>query len=109
MGDPSVGRHWLLGVLDRTGRLPLDTPALAPTTSLVEAWVAAGQAAGVDDAMLAILVGAHYRLEPADLAKAEPRAQRLVPESFARKHLLLPLRETDRELVVATADPSDFE
>ena len=41
MGDPSVGRHWLLGVLDRTGRLPLDTPALAPTTSLVEAWVAA--------------------------------------------------------------------
>ncbi len=109
MGDPPVGRHWLLGVLDRTGRLPPDTPVLAATTPLAEAWVAAAEAAGVDDAMLAILVGAHYRLKPADLTKAEPRAQRLVPESFARKHLLLPLRETDRELVVATADPSDFE
>ncbi len=109
MGDPSVGRHWLLGVLDRTGRLPPDTPVMAATTPLAEAWSTAAEAAGVDDAMLAILVGAHYRLKPADLTKAEPHAQRLIPESFARKHLLLPLRETDRELVVATADPSDFE
>ena len=109
MGDPTVGRHWLLGVLDRTGRLPPDTPGLDPNTPLAEAWDIAAKVAAVDDAMLAVLVGAHYRLKPADLTTADPRALRLVPESFARQHLLLPLRETDRELVVATADPSDFE
>ncbi|HLB09894.1 MAG TPA: ATPase, T2SS/T4P/T4SS family, partial [Gemmatimonadaceae bacterium] len=32
-----------------------------------------------------------------------------LPEKFARERLIFPLRETDRRLVVAVADPSDFE
>jgi len=36
-------------------------------------------------------------------------ALRLVPESLARRYTVFPLRESDREIVLATADPSDLD
>jgi CheY-like chemotaxis protein len=46
---------------------------------------------------------------PANLSAADPKAARLLPEELARRFNVFPLREDDRQLVVATADPSNLE
>ncbi|HVZ76661.1 MAG TPA: hypothetical protein VG818_01620, partial [Gemmatimonadaceae bacterium] len=43
-------------------------------------------------------------IELADLTEASPAARALVPERWARHCRILPLRATDSEIVVATAD-----
>jgi len=55
------------------------------------------------------VVAEFFRMEVADFSEADPDAFRAVPEALARKHLVFPMRETDRQLVVATADPTDVE
>jgi type II secretory ATPase GspE/PulE/Tfp pilus assembly ATPase PilB-like protein/8-oxo-dGTP pyrophosphatase MutT (NUDIX family) len=49
------------------------------------------------------------RLEVADLESAHPAARALVPERWARRFCVLPLRATDDHVVLATADPLDLE
>jgi type II secretory ATPase GspE/PulE/Tfp pilus assembly ATPase PilB-like protein/ActR/RegA family two-component response regulator len=58
---------------------------------------------------MAELVAQYFRLQVANFLIADPNAFLLVPEALARKHLIFPLAETDRHLVVATADPTDVE
>ncbi len=48
-------------------------------------------------------------LDVADLARAHPAARALVPERWARRFGVLPLRATDDYIVLATADPLDLE
>jgi type II secretory ATPase GspE/PulE/Tfp pilus assembly ATPase PilB-like protein/ActR/RegA family two-component response regulator len=64
---------------------------------------------GIPDTKLAELVAEYFRLDVADFTGTDPNAFLLVPEAMARKHLIYPLAETDRSLVVATADPTDVE
>jgi len=85
---------------------PLDVP---PETSAEDAWGVVGRATGVSDGQLSDLVAQYFRLQVANFAIADPNACLLVPEAMARKHLIFPLAETDRHLVVATADPTDVE
>ena len=66
-------------------------------------------ATGTSQEELAERVAAHYRLEVADLSTADPHAHRLIPGVVARKRNVVPLRYTDRSLVVATADPVSME
>ena len=51
----------------------------------------------------------YFRLEVADINAADPNAALLIPETMARKHLIFPLFEDDRQLVVATCDPTNVE
>ncbi len=69
--------------------------------------VAAGCGISQDD--LAKLVARHFKLDVADLGSSEPAAAKLVPEKVARQFLVFPIREDDRRLVVATADPTNYE
>ncbi|HMV30641.1 MAG: ATPase, T2SS/T4P/T4SS family [Gemmatimonadales bacterium] len=97
---------WLLQTLVDSG--------LVTTTQLVgihpggSVWQAVVDHGLVTDEALAAAVARQFRLQVADLAGADPRAARLVPESVARKHLVLPLSATERHIVLATADPRDF-
>jgi len=101
--------HWLLDAARRAG-LPLgEGVAVDAAASLTDAWTAVARAAHVSEDELAHRVATHYRLGAADLQAAEPRALSLVPEKVARRHNVFPLRETDRQLVVATANPNDLE
>ncbi len=54
-------------------------------------------------------LAAHFRLDVADLTAAHPAARALVPERWARRFRVLPLRATDDWIVLATADPLDLE
>jgi type II secretory ATPase GspE/PulE/Tfp pilus assembly ATPase PilB-like protein/ActR/RegA family two-component response regulator len=100
--------HWLVDLAQRGGMLPPDARPVDFTTPLADAWAEVGRVAGVPEDELARRVAAHYRLRVADCAAAEAKALKLVPEKVARRHHVFPLRETDRQLVVAVSDPTDL-
>ena len=66
-------------------------------------------AARIDMAELARVVAAHFRLPLADLSDRSAHLERIVPGAVARRLEVLPLRHTDRALVVASADPVGME
>jgi len=67
------------------------------------------RAAGVTETELSGVVAEFFRMTVADFSNADPTAFLLVPEDFARKHTIYPISGSDRQLVVATADPTDIE
>ncbi len=101
-----VGAHWLVGVVERAGH---HCPPPPDGAGMAEVWrtVAAACHVSLDD--LAKLVARHFKLDVADLGSAEPAAAKLVPEKVARQFLVFPIREDDKRLVVATADPTDYD
>ena len=107
MATSSGQQHWLIGVAGRARlgdlrdmRLSLDTP---PT----QAWEQTATWLEVSQEALAEHVATTFRMKVADLGSAEPEAARVLPEADAQRLLVLPLRATDRTLVLATADPLD--
>jgi type II secretory ATPase GspE/PulE/Tfp pilus assembly ATPase PilB-like protein/ActR/RegA family two-component response regulator len=105
----STSMHWLARIADRAGLVISERLEVPPDTKAEDAWATVGRAVGESDKRLAELVAEYFRLEVANLSAADPNAFLLVPEAMARKHVIFPLAETDRHLVVATADPTDVE
>jgi type IV pilus assembly protein PilB len=103
------GTHWLLDIARADRLLGTEEPAIAPTTPLADAWRIVARAGGMTESQLANNVAAHVHLRVADFTTADAHAIDLIPERLARDRLLFPLRETDHQLVVATADPHDME
>jgi type II secretory ATPase GspE/PulE/Tfp pilus assembly ATPase PilB-like protein/ActR/RegA family two-component response regulator len=54
-------------------------------------------------------VGTRFRLRVADLGQLEPGARTALPEALARRYRVLPIRETDSYLEIATANPFDLD
>jgi type II secretory ATPase GspE/PulE/Tfp pilus assembly ATPase PilB-like protein/CheY-like chemotaxis protein len=104
-----VTRHWLVRVAERAGLLGAGVPSVAAGAPAREAWAAVTRAAGISEARLAAEVARYFRLESADPGGVDPEAPLLVPESLARRHLVLPLAVRDRQLFLATCDPTDVE
>ena len=75
----------------------------------VEVWSGLAAAADLPERELAILVADYFRLEVADLDRAEPSAVLDVAADLATRYLVFPLERSDRTLVVATADPTNVE
>jgi len=101
--------HWLFRVAERAGVQAADRPALTPSTSVRDAWSRVTKALGINDRQLATIVAGHFRLEVADLGAADRAAAESVPESVARKFHIFPIEQTDRQLIVATCDPTDLD
>jgi type II secretory ATPase GspE/PulE/Tfp pilus assembly ATPase PilB-like protein/ActR/RegA family two-component response regulator len=96
-------------VAARSGLVGPNDTVVALETALPEAWTAVARATGLSDSDLAARVANHYRLSVADLQAGEASALSLVPEKTARRFLVYPLRATDRQLVVAMANPTDLD
>ncbi|NJD19789.1 MAG: type II/IV secretion system protein, partial [Gemmatimonadetes bacterium] len=96
-------------VASREGFPGADAIRIPSHASLEEVWRTAMSACGVDAATLAAAVARSFRTQVADFALSEPTAAKLLPASVARKFTVFPLRDTDRHLVVATADPTQVE
>ena len=101
--------HWLLDATRRAGLPVADAARVDAAAPLADAWAAVARAARMTEDQLASTIATHYRLGAAELQAAEPRAQILVPEKLARRHHVFPLRETDRQLVVASSNPNDLD
>lgn len=102
------GMNWLINAAEKAGWRAANRPAISAATPLDEAWSAVTQAYGVTETDLAAQVAALFRLQPATMEGIEPRAVKLLPEKLARKHNVLPIRETHNEIVVASSDPTDY-
>ena len=101
--------HWLVRIAERAGFADYERPELSPGASAGDAWSSVTKAYGLSDPKLSELVGQYFRLDVAELDKADPNAALLIPETMARKHHIYPLLEDDRNFVVATCDPTDVE
>ncbi|MEO7218577.1 MAG: ATPase, T2SS/T4P/T4SS family [Gemmatimonadaceae bacterium] len=100
--------NWLINAAEKAGWQTDARPPISATTPLEQAWRSTVQAYVVSEADLSAQVAALFRLDVASLDAVEPRAIKLVPEKIARKHHVLPIRETQNEIVIATSDPTDY-
>jgi type II secretory ATPase GspE/PulE/Tfp pilus assembly ATPase PilB-like protein/ActR/RegA family two-component response regulator len=101
--------HWLVRIAERAGYADRERPDLAPGSTAPEAWSEVTRAYDISDPQLAGLVAEYFRLEVADINRADPNAALLIPEMMARKHLIYPVYEDDKQIVVATCDPTNVE
>jgi type IV pilus assembly protein PilB len=107
---PSRGvRHWLLTVAKSAGIRDVEALYTAATLPIEEAWMAVADGLRLTDEALARLVAAHYRLAVADLEGSDGDLIARIPERVARKYGVLPIREDDGHLVIATSDPTDHD
>ncbi|MBI1967937.1 MAG: type II/IV secretion system protein, partial [Gemmatimonadetes bacterium] len=109
MPEFSFPDEWLTGALERV----LTAEQLAelrtradPAATLWEAVVA--QQLATDEQILNALSD-RFRLKLADLSQIDPAAKDAIPEQVARRYRLLPIRQTDSYLEVATANPFDID
>jgi type IV pilus assembly protein PilB len=105
----SVKQHWIVDIARRANLPNADRLSIPASTSTEEAWAVAGEVCAVGEDDLTRHVAEHFKIPVAQLAASESHALKLVPEATARRHKVLPLRQTDRQLVVATANPGDYE
>ncbi len=104
-----MSSHWLMGVARRanlSGTEDLDVPADTPTA---EAWRIVSEASGLDAGSLAEVLAKIFSLDSADLDAAARTATRLIPGDLARRFHVMPLRDMERQIVIATANPTDLE
>jgi type II secretory ATPase GspE/PulE/Tfp pilus assembly ATPase PilB-like protein/ActR/RegA family two-component response regulator len=99
--------HWIVRVArdqDLTGAAQLDVATSAP---IDVAWRTVERACGIDGDELCRVVAKAFRTRVADLPRAEATAVKLLPDSVARRFGVFPVRDLDRSLEVATADPAN--
>ncbi|MEQ1855814.1 MAG: ATPase, T2SS/T4P/T4SS family [Longimicrobiales bacterium] len=106
---PKGALHWLLRIAERAGYTEQQRPDVAVGAPAPLAWTEVTKAYGVTDPQLAELVAEYFRLDVADINLADPNAALLIPEVMARKHHVFPLSEDDRQIIVATCDPTNVE
>jgi type IV pilus assembly protein PilB len=101
--------HWLAAAAARAGLNGADVLVIPGDISLIDSWEIATRTLGISAPELASTLAPALGLAEADFQKAEPLALPLLPERIARKYHVFPLREDERHLVVATADPTNIE
>jgi len=101
--------HWLAAAAARAGIKGADVLVITGDIGLIDAWEIASRTLGMSPQELASSLAPAFGLAEADFEKAEARALSLLPERIARKYHVFPLRENERHLVVATADPTNIE
>jgi type II secretory ATPase GspE/PulE/Tfp pilus assembly ATPase PilB-like protein/ActR/RegA family two-component response regulator len=102
-------QHWLVDVARKAKFLDADRLDIPATAPINDAWEAVNRISRLGDGDLERAVAAHYRINVARFDTHEARALKLVPESVARRFGVLPLRETDRSIYVATSTPLDLD
>ncbi len=109
MDKVMVSRHWMQKVIQGAGLNGSQELELESGLDVAEVWRLAENACGLTGTELARVVAAHFRLQAADFSTAEARALKLVPQDLAERFSVFPLREDDRNLIVATSDPMDLD
>ncbi len=101
--------HWLEGAVARAGLAGASSLSIPGDVGNVEAWDIAARTLGLAPVELASRIASQFGLRVAEFERTDPRALALLPERLARRYHVFPLRENDRNIYVATADPTDIE
>ncbi len=108
-GSGDRGTHWCTRVAARAGYAFAADLAIPAKTATADAWHMVCGAIGLTEEEFAGLVVTHARVGAARWNQADGQAMRLVPERIARQFNVFPLREDDRAIFIATADPNDLD
>jgi type II secretory ATPase GspE/PulE/Tfp pilus assembly ATPase PilB-like protein/ActR/RegA family two-component response regulator len=100
--------HWLTTAANRAGLPAAADLKIGRAVSTATAWDAASRGLGLTVSELAIRLAPGLGVRVANIDGAESRALTLLPEKLARRFQVYPLREDDRTITVATADPMDL-
>ena len=98
---------WLAEILASSGTLRPDQAEELRKHEGETVWQRAVKRGYTTDAAIIQTLSDKFRVKPADLTKADPRAITLLSEALARKHRVLPISANDRSITLATADPHD--
>lgn len=104
-----AGAHWCARIAQRAGYAAASEIAIPHGAPIADAWQMVCGAIGITEEEFAKLVVKHARLSAAQWERADSQALRLLPERLARQFKVFPLREDDRAIYVATADPNDLD
>ncbi len=104
--QPTTPSHWLKDVAGHAG-LDLDLPLRPDLPTLKAAWSRVVTACNTTDAEFTRRVAGHFRIGVADVTQRDAQAVRLIPEHVARRYGILGVALTERNVVVATFDPSN--
>ena len=91
---PPGAIHWMVRIAERAG-LEGKRPDVSSGSPATDAWAAVTKGYGISDQRLSELVAEYFRLDVAEMDKAEPNAVLLIPEMMARKHHVFPVIEDD--------------
>jgi type IV pilus assembly protein PilB len=100
---------WLLQVAQKSFENLDRLSMLEQPMDLGEAWRQIIRLTGVDSWSLARAVADAFHLDVAKLDDIDFHSAKKIPETLARRHHALPLREEGGELLVAVADPTKLE
>jgi len=101
--------HWLATIALRADLGDAMSSGVSNETPVEKAWPRVADVLGKTQEELAKGVAEALRLPVAHLTAVEPSVISFLPKEQAERLNVCPLRSTDRELVVATSDPLDFE
>ncbi|HVA56378.1 MAG: ATPase, T2SS/T4P/T4SS family [Gemmatimonadaceae bacterium] len=101
--------HWLEGAVARAGLAGASSLSIPGDVENIEAWDIASRTLGLSPTDLASRIASQFGLRVAEFERTDPGALALLPERLARRYHVFPLRENERHIYVATADPSDIE
>jgi len=102
-------QHWIVDIARRAKLANNEQLTVPADLSTEDAWAKTSEVCRIGEDDLTRHVANYFKLPVAQLSGAESHALKLVPELIARRHHVLPLRQTDRQLTVATANPGDYE
>ncbi len=103
----SPNEHWIVELLRAAQVAEAEDLHLSERLSTDEAWGVAARTLQLAPEQVARHVARQLNLELADVEAVTAQAVQLLPEKLARRHGILPLRQTDRTFVLATANPLD--
>src|SRR6185503_12690869 len=101
--------NWLSDYAARAGLTDAQSLLIPIGSTPADAWESTARVLGLTPSELATRIAPQLKLFPANFARTDTHALRLVPETLTRRFNVFPLREDNRQLVIATADPSDLD
>lgn len=106
---PETGNHWILKALSRAGMTVPPGVDFPSDAVLEDVWKDVAQALMLTEKDIAGAVAKAFRLEVANLEECEAEACALLAEDHAWRFMALPLLVKERRIMVATANPLDFD
>ncbi|HUP18669.1 MAG TPA: ATPase, T2SS/T4P/T4SS family [Gemmatimonadota bacterium] len=104
----AVSRKWILEAVAHSGLPDPGVELDLDSSSVSEAWAVVCKTFAISSEALAKCVADRFGLPVADINYYQAKAVKRVPERFARRYDVFPMREENGRLVVATCDPTDL-
>jgi type II secretory ATPase GspE/PulE/Tfp pilus assembly ATPase PilB-like protein/ActR/RegA family two-component response regulator len=80
-----------------------------PAASPASLWEVVVQRKLLSEDQVVQALARRFRIPVADLARVDPKLQQAIPEQVARRFNVVPVRQTDSYLEIATANPFDID